>query len=224
MYFVHDYMYMYSVLHFITFHFVLFLKQHIKVHVIICLPVFISLLFCFSDQRDSVMSLQIKSTPVTPPSPISPVAPLSKEVQRQKVREELYNTERDYHRELSALCSKVLPAFKQVHVCVCVCMSVHMHLCLCVYVCVCTCICVSKCLCVFVCACVCACACVYASLCVYLCVSVSVRVSVCLCMCLCVCVCVCMCICVCVCLCMRVYVCLCVCVCRFIKAGSIMPS
>lgn len=67
-------------------------------------------------QRDLLLSRQTKSAPTTPPSPYSSHSTTSDDdkLQRQRVREELLNTEKDFYQEMSAFCTKVLPAFKQV--------------------------------------------------------------------------------------------------------------
>ena len=61
----------------------------------------------------------IKSAPATPPTTpptlhIQAAKPDEGMSQGERVFEELLNTERDYLKELSAFCMKVLPSFKQV--------------------------------------------------------------------------------------------------------------
>ena len=66
-------------------------------------------------QRDVLLSRQTKSAPTTPPSPYNSHSTTDDDkLQRQRVREELVNTEKDFYQEMSAFCTKVLPAFKQV--------------------------------------------------------------------------------------------------------------
>ena len=67
-------------------------------------------------QRDVLLSQQTKSAPATPPAPYNSHSTPSddEKLQRQRVREELVTTEKDYYQEMSAFCTKVLPAFKQV--------------------------------------------------------------------------------------------------------------
>ena len=69
--------------------------------------------------RDAILNQEVDSPPSTPPSPIvAKVKENQKAIQRQRAIQELYETERDYHKELSALCSKILPSFKKVNYCV----------------------------------------------------------------------------------------------------------
>ena len=64
---------------------------------------------------DIIADHQIRSAPVTPPIPRSMATSTNDTTnQRERVLKELINTEQEYHKELTAFCDKVLPAFKQV--------------------------------------------------------------------------------------------------------------
>ncbi|XP_019851340.1 PREDICTED: rho guanine nucleotide exchange factor 37-like [Amphimedon queenslandica] len=65
-------------------------------------------------RADIIADHQIRSAPATPPIPRSiTTPPKDPSDQRERVTNELINTEQEYHKELTAFCSKVLPAFKQ---------------------------------------------------------------------------------------------------------------
>ena len=66
-----------------------------------------------SVERNSLLSQEV-SSPATPPSPIATSNHDDNLVKRQRVIQELYETERDYHSELTVLIEKVLPSFKKV--------------------------------------------------------------------------------------------------------------
>ena len=71
--------------------------------------------YCILVERESLLSrVQEVSSPVTPPSPVATCSHDDTLIKRQRVIQELYETEKDYNYELTILCEKVLPSFKKV--------------------------------------------------------------------------------------------------------------